>query len=136
MRIVKLSASALAVSLALASTVPAVAQTATVPAAVVVVPDGYTITQFTTITPEQMKGATVYDTEGNEAGKITNLVIGPDNAVTGVVTDVSTFVGVDKHEVALKPEHIHVYRNAAGELRAVVVVGKDELKEMPVHAER
>lgn len=136
MRIVKLSASALAISLALASTVPAVAQTATAPAAVVVVPDGYTITEFTTITPEQMKGATVYDTEGNEAGRITNLVIGPDNAVTGVVTDVSTFVGVDKHEVALKPEHIHVYRNAAGDLRAVAVVTKDELKEMPIHAER
>ncbi|RRH68070.1 PRC-barrel domain-containing protein [Falsigemmobacter faecalis] len=136
MRIVKLSASALAVSLALTAAVPAIAQTATAPAAVVVVPDGYTITEFTTITPEQMTGATIYDTEGNEVGKITNLVIGPDNAVTGMVTDVSTFVGVEKHEVDLKPEHIHVYRNAAGDLRAVAVVTREELKEMPVHTER
>lgn len=136
MRIVKLSASALAMSIVLATGAPLIAQTATAPAAVVVVPDGYTITEFTTITPEQMKGATIYDSEGNEAGKITDLVIGPDNAVTGVVTDVSTFVGVEKHQVALKPEHIHVYRNAAGELRAVAVVSKDDLKAMPVHAER
>lgn len=132
------SASALALTIALSATVPALAQTAAAPApaVVVVVPDGYTITEFATVTPEQMKGATIYDTEGNEAGKITDLIVGPDNAVTGVVTDVSGFVGIEKHNVALKPEHIHIYRNAAGELRAVAIVSKDELKEMPVHAER
>jgi len=135
MRFNQITAAAFAI--AFAAGAPAFAQTAATPSAVVVVaPEGYTIAEFASVTPEQMKGATIYDSEGNTAGTITDLIVGPDNAVTGVVSDVSGFVGMDKHHVALKPEHIHVYRNTTGELRAYVMVSKEELAGMPMHTER
>ena len=140
----KLLVSSIALSAAMMLSTQAFAQDATAggqtavvetPAATVVItaPEGYSILGFDTVTAEQLTGARVYDAEGHDVAEIADIVLGAENAVSGVVTDVGGFLGIGEHRVLLNPDQVQIYTNADGDTRAYVTLTKDELKALPAY---
>ncbi|WP_312530440.1 PRC-barrel domain-containing protein [Paracoccus sp. (in: a-proteobacteria)] len=104
------------------------------PADVVIsVPEGYVLTEVATMTGDQLKGVDIYDSSDKKIAEIADVVIGPDNSVTGIVTDVGGFLGMGEHRVSLAPDKVSVYKNADNEMRAYVSMTKDELKALPTY---
>ncbi|MFB9222676.1 PRC-barrel domain-containing protein [Paracoccus cavernae] len=100
---------------------------------VIPVPEGYTLTEVGTMTADQLKGVDIYDPSDAKIAEIADVVIGSDNAVTGIVTDVGGFLGLGEHRVSLSPDQVTVYKNADNDLRAYVSMTKDELKALPAY---
>lgn len=98
---------------------------------VVVAPEGYVLTELSSVTADQLKGVTIYDAEDASVAEIADIEIGADNMVTGVITDVGGFLGMGQHRVLLSTDQISVYKNADDDLRAYVSLTKDQLKALP-----
>lgn len=98
---------------------------------IVEVPEGYILTEITTVTTEELKGVDVYHSADEKVGKIGDIEIGADNSVAHVIVDVGGFLGMGEHRVALTPEQVQIYKNADNVLRAHVALTKDELKALP-----
>ncbi|MDQ2065484.1 PRC-barrel domain-containing protein [Xinfangfangia sp. CPCC 101601] len=114
-----------------ATTAPAA--TAGDPAVTIVAPEGYSMADFATVTADQLKGVNLYDAEGNDVAEIADVVIGADNKVTGIITDVGGFLGMGEHRVSLNPDQVHIYKNTDGDMRAYVPMTKDALKALPAY---
>lgn len=135
--------SSIAVSAAMLMATPLMAQDTPVgdtavidtPAATVVVtvPEGYTILGFDSVTADQLTGARLYDADGDDVGEIADIVIGADNKVTGIVTDVGGFLGMGEHRVLLGAEQVEIYTDGADETRAYVTLTDDQLKALPAY---
>lgn len=98
---------------------------------VLVVPEGYLLTELVSVTADELKGVDVLDPEGNKIAEIADVAIGGDAKVTGVITDVGGFLGMGEHRVSLSPDQVALYKNADNDLRAYVSMTKDELKALP-----
>lgn len=110
---------------------PSTAPAATPSEVVIAVPDGYLLTELTSVTSDQLKGVNIYDPNDSKIAEIADVVIGTDNKVTGIVTDVGGFLGVGKHRVSLSPDQVTIYKNTDNDIRAYVAMSKDELKALP-----
>lgn len=97
----------------------------------IVVPEGYTMTELTSVTADQLKGVDIYDQADAKIAEIADLVIGSDDKVTGIVTDVGGFLGMGEHRISLGPDQVAIYKNADNDIRAYVSMTKDELKALP-----
>lgn len=97
----------------------------------IVVPEGYTMTELTSVTADQLKGVDIYDQTDAKIAEIADLVIGSDDKVTGIVTDVGGFLGMGEHRISLGPDQVAIYKNADNDIRAYVSMTKDELKALP-----
>lgn len=100
-------------------------------AVTVAVPEGYTMTELTAVTADQLKGVDIYDPMDAKIAEIADVVIGDGDKVTGIVTDVGGFLGMGEHRVSLSPEQVTIYKNADNAMRAYVAMTKDELKALP-----
>lgn len=96
-----------------------------------VVPEGYMMTELTSVTADQLKGVDIYDPADAKIAEIADVVIGSDDKVTGIVTDVGGFLGLGEHRVSLSPDQVAIYKNADDDIRAYVSLTKDELKALP-----
>jgi sporulation protein YlmC with PRC-barrel domain len=54
----------------------------------------------------QILGKIVYNEEGAQVGKIDDLIIAPDSAVSFVIVGAGGFVGVKRHQVAIPVEQL------------------------------
>src|SRR5690606_24060863 len=104
------------------------------PAIVITAPEGYVYTEIGTVTADDLKGVDIYDPQGGDVAEIADIQLGPDSALSGVITDVGGFLGMGKHRVLLAPDQIQVYRNGDGDMRAYVSMTKDELKALPEYS--
>ncbi|TRW92046.1 hypothetical protein FNJ84_21270 [Paracoccus sp. M683] len=119
-----------------ATTTEAPAASTAVPSAgsadmALVVPEGYMMTELTSVTGDQLKGVDIYDPADSKIAEIADVVIGSDDKVTGIVTDVGGFLGLGEHRVSLSPDQVAIYKNADDDIRAYVSMTKDELKALP-----
>lgn len=101
----------------------------------IVAPEGYVMTEMMSVTADELKGVDIYDPAGNKIAEIADVEIGPDNKVTGVITDVGGFLGMGEHRVSLAPDQIAVYKNSDNAMRAYVSMSKDEMKALPAYME-
>ncbi len=74
-----------------------------------------------------LMGKTVYNEAGQKVGKVEDLIISPDKAVSYVIVGAGGFVGIGRHDVAIPITQI---QDQAGKL---VMAGatKDMIKGMP-----
>lgn len=103
----------------------------TAPIAIVGLPDGYVFVESAMVTGDELKGVDLYDTAGDKIAKVEDIVIGPDDKLTGVLVDVGGFLGLGAHKVELKPDQLQVYQNDKKDMRAYTALTKDELKALP-----
>lgn len=111
-----------------AETAPA---TPAMPSVTIVAPEGYTVTEFSAVTADELKGLNLYDAEGNDIAEISDLEIGADNAVSKMVVDVGGFLGMGAHTVGLSPDQVTIYRNSDGDLKGYVTLDKAALEALP-----
>jgi sporulation protein YlmC with PRC-barrel domain len=101
-------------------------------AGVSLTPLGITIEQKAIIAPgyraSKLVKADVYNDKGEKIGKIGDLVVAPDGTLSVAVVDVSGFLGMKKHHVA-----IPVKQFSEVSPKRVVLPGatKDALKQLP-----
>jgi hypothetical protein len=72
---------------------------------------------------KQLLGKTVRNENGDEVGKIDDLIIAPDNAVSFVIIGAGGFVGLKRHQVAIPAARLAEHDGAfvlAGATKAVI----------------
>ncbi len=101
-------------------------------AATFTVPEGYSaVADWTSVTADQLIGATLYAADGSNMGAISDLVLSTDGPVQGVVADVGGFLGMGKHRVNLGHDQVTLYRDEGGTVIAATTLGAEALKALP-----
>jgi hypothetical protein len=76
---------------------------------------------------KQILGKTVYNDKNQKIGKIYDLIVAPDKAISYAIIGVGGFLGIDKHDVAIP---VNQFKLDKGK---IILAGatKDALKAMP-----
>lgn len=83
------------------------------------------------LTPEILKGATVYGVDDHKVGTVDHLHQTGSDAK--VVIDVGGFLGIGAKPVAVALSGLDFMRDEDGKVHAVTSWTKDQLKDMPEH---
>ena len=75
----------------------------------------------------QIMGKNVYNDKNEKVGVVSDLIIAPDKAVSYVIIGAGGFLGMDKHDVAIRVDQINMVEGK------IVLPGatKDAVKAMP-----
>lgn len=112
----------------------ATAPTATLSAGTFTAPEGYTsVADFATLTADQIKSIDLHGPDQKNIGSISDVELGADGKITGLITDVGGFLGMGAHRVKLGLDHVGIFRNADGKLIAVTNQTEESLKAMPAY---
>lgn len=76
---------------------------------------------------KQILGKTVYNDQGQKVGKVDDLIIAPDSAVSYAIIGAGGFLGIDRHDVAIPAKQFKVEKGK------IILAGatKQALKAMP-----
>lgn len=100
--------------------------------AVFVPPEGYSLLpNWSGITAETLKGATVAGPDGSSIGSISDVEVSADGAANGLIADIGGFLGLGSHTVKLGSDQVSLYQNADGDVIAHSVLTKDALQALP-----
>ena len=81
---------------------------------------------------ENVVGLDVYNGQNNDIGKIHDIILDKDNAVTGYILSVGGFLGMGTHYVAVDPGALNItYDSNQKTWRAAMNATKDQLKSAP-----
>jgi sporulation protein YlmC with PRC-barrel domain len=93
---------------------------------------GITVEELTTVmkgwsAKNQLMGKDVYNDKGDKVGKVLDLIVDPDKAVTYAIVAAGGFLGIDKHDVAI------LFKQLKREQGKLILPGatKDKIKAMP-----
>ncbi len=92
--------------------------------------DAGSITLPNEMTTDEIVGASVYDTKGDDIGDVADLLLDDSGQVNMVLVDVGGFLGMGEHRVALDLDQVQ-FADVDGALRAEVDVTKEQLEAMP-----
>lgn len=96
--------------------------------------EGYAAIPVADLTAEQVLGANVYDTAGENIATVDDLVLGADDEITHAVMDVGGFLGLGSYTVAFDINEVDVMWNAeSDDVRVQVNATQEELEAMPEH---
>lgn len=76
---------------------------------------------------KQLIGQTVYNAKKEKIGKIDDLIVSPEKAVSFVIIGAGGFVGIDRHDVAIPVNQI---KEDAGKI-TLPDATKDTIKALP-----
>lgn len=95
-------------------------------------PEGYTaIADFASVTADQLKGVDLHGPEAKDMGDVSDVELGADGKVSGVIADVGGFLGMGTHTVKLGLDEVGLFKNADGKIIAVTNKTVDALKATP-----
>ncbi|WP_320198902.1 PRC-barrel domain-containing protein [Agrobacterium sp. rho-13.3] len=83
------------------------------------------------LTNETLEGATIYGADDHKVGKVDHIH-GAGAGSTAII-DVGGFLGIGAKPVAVPIGDLEFMRDEDGDVHAVTVWTKDQLKEMPEH---
>jgi hypothetical protein len=83
------------------------------------------------LTPEILKGASIYDAEDHKVGSVSH-VHGAGATGTAII-DVGGFLGLGAKPVAVPVSKLEFMRDHSGDVHAVTSWTKDEVEMMPEH---
>ncbi|MBS1302533.1 PRC-barrel domain-containing protein [Loktanella sp. SALINAS62] len=99
--------------------------------------DGYSQVMNEDITAEELTGATVYGSDNEEVGDISDIVIADDGMIQQVIVDVGGFLGLGEKPVALEFADVTIMTQDDGDdLRVTIMQTEEELEEMPEYEEQ
>ena len=84
-----------------------------------------------TVLASVLKGASVYGPEGSSIGSITDLIVGTDGKIDGVVIGVGGFLGVGARDLGVKWDKIQLHPQDSDRVRLILSATKDDLKNAP-----
>lgn len=84
----------------------------------------------TSLTPDELVGATVYDVAYNSVGEVDDVVTTDDGKIKAAVVDAGGFLGLGEKPVAIKFSDVRVYREQGGDdLYIKTALTEDELSD-------
>lgn len=83
------------------------------------------------LTPETLKGATIYGADGVTAGHVSHLH--GSGAASQVIVDVGGFLGMGTKPVVVGLGQLEFMRDEDGKVHALTTWTEDQLKAMPEH---
>jgi sporulation protein YlmC with PRC-barrel domain len=97
--------------------------------------DGYTSAAPADMTTEMLTGATVYGTNDETIGEVSQLNIDDSGKITEAIVDVGGFLGMGQKPVALKLSELNILRADGGdELRVYVDMSKEQMEALPTYS--
>lgn len=78
---------------------------------------------------DELMGTTIVDRDGNDVGKVNDLLIGHDGNITKVLVDVGGFLGIGARTVALDLDQLQPAQGSGDDL--VIAMTKEQLKVLP-----
>ncbi len=93
---------------------------------------GVTVDEMVTVAKgwsakEQIMGKDVYNDKGEKVGEVVDLIIAPDKAVSYAIIGTGGFLGMGKHDVAIR---MNQFKMAGGKM-TLPGATKDAVKAMP-----
>lgn len=85
------------------------------------------------LSAEELDGAPVYDSNGEEIGNVSRLLMDDNGEISEVIIDVGGFLGLGEKPVAIKYDDLQIDENvdtAFGDVRVSVSHTRDELDQM------
>ncbi len=76
---------------------------------------------------KQILGKDVYNDKGEKIGKVDDLIVSPDKAITYAIIGAGGFLGIDRHDVAIP---VNQFKLADGKI-TLPGATKDAIKAMP-----
>lgn len=83
------------------------------------------------LTPSTLEGATIYGPEDEKIGSVAH--VHGTGAAAQVVIDVGGFLGIGAKSIAVPTSDLEFMRDESGDVHAVTMWTKDQLKAMPEH---
>lgn len=90
--------------------------------------DGKTRLGMETLTTDKVIGARVYDSDWNDVGEISELVLKGDGKPDAAVIDVGGFLGIGEKQVALGYGSLEFYQDTSGALYVTTPYSRKELE--------
>lgn len=85
------------------------------------------------LTPEMLKGITVFGADGEAVGAVSHLH--GSGAASQLIIDVGGFLGIGTKPVVVALGQLEFMRNKDGKVHAVTNWTKDQIRAMPEHRE-
>lgn len=85
------------------------------------------------LTPDDLKGATVYDRHEGTVGTVSDVVMADDGAVENLVVDVGGFLGLGSHSVGIGAHQVSLRHGDDDAVRIYLKLTEDELRALPGH---
>jgi hypothetical protein len=85
------------------------------------------------LTGDVLEGATIYGPGDEKIGSVAH--VDGSGAASRVVIDVGGFLGIGAKPVAVPASDLEFMRDEDGDVHAVTIWTKDQLKEMPEHTD-
>lgn len=94
--------------------------------------DGYADTEMSDLNTEDLTGARVYNTEDEDIGEVSELLVTADGQIDRAVIDVGGFLELGEYRVALPVEELQIIRSEDGnDVRIYVDGTKEALQAQP-----
>lgn len=87
----------------------------------------------TEIVPAIIEGATIYGADDHKIGSVAHMH--GMGSSSQIVVDVGGFLGIGSKRVAVGVSQLDFMRDEDGEVHAVTMLTKDQLKAMPEHTD-
>lgn len=96
--------------------------------------DGFVAAEKVELTSENLTGARVYDTNDEDIGEVSELLLSDDGQVTEVIIDVGGFIGIGEKPVAVTFEELNIQRTEDGtEFRVYIDATEEALENQPTY---
>lgn len=86
-----------------------------------------------TLTPDDLKGATVYDRHEGTVGTVLDVIMTNDGKVENLVVDVGGFLGLGSHTVGIGARQVSLRHGDDDAVRIYLKLTEDELRALPGH---
>ncbi|SFP48258.1 PRC-barrel domain-containing protein [Tranquillimonas alkanivorans] len=97
-----------------------------------IVVDGYTRLASDAITVDDLTGASVYGSDEERVGEVSELLLDDSGAISQAIVDVGGFLGLGEHSVAVDLQELNIQRSEAGDdLRVYVGATEEQLEALP-----
>ena len=95
------------------------------------VPADHIVTTMENMSVETLMGAELRNPENEDIAEISDITIGADGVVNGVVADIGGFLGIGVRQVLIDPKALSFYNAPNADLVAYVSMTREQLEALP-----
>lgn len=94
--------------------------------------DGYDPVVATEVSTEVLMGKSVYDTNDNDVGSVTDMIINDAGEITAVIIDFGGFLGIGTSQASLNFDELTILANEGyADVRIYVDATRDQIQDRP-----
>ncbi len=96
--------------------------------------EGFATVEWSTLTVDQLRSASVYDVNNERVSDIEDVLLGTDDNVEAVLINVGGFLGLGARTVAIPMDQLEIQGNEdVSDLRVYLAITEEQLEALPEH---